>query len=1363
MDLKEPLVNKPPKQEKQRKYLEGNFFYTYGMMWVTKMIEIGNKKPFQQDMHWPLRDNESSHYLLKTAKEKWQRTRNPGIVKVLFSIHKRMIFVAILTSLLAAFAEYTGPLIINLAISYVEQPDRDIQYGILLVAGVAVSRFLQAFLYAQSDLLTEVTGINLKNSMTAMIYDKITKFSLMRAIEHSTGSIVNHVQVDADKIYNLCVAIGGSIIMPLQIGFGVYLTCSIVGKAFLAGVGVIVVMGLVNVYIGSVYYKYQKIVMEKKDERMKITNEAMGAIKYIKMLGWEEIFLQKIYKARDNELSFLKRQFLATAFSIFALWLTPMLMTTAIFGFYIFSGHDLTAADAFTVLSVLNILTGPIRALPSIITMGLEAKVAMARVDKFLKAEELTTKDLVYTNDPTNPIAIKIENGSFYWLSAEEKKKKQEAKEKEEKEKEKKNKKEKKAKKKEKTKKTEPAEESKEDTEANKSLVVSSNLSENLSSTTEKSEIADSSEDQYVLKDLDIEIKRGEFVAILGDVGSGKSSFLYSLLGEMKYDENNPPKFLVNGSIAYVGQQPWIQNTTVKKNILFGKEYDEQRYSEAIYFSNLKDDLKVLVKRDETEIGEKGVNLSGGQKARVSLARALYFDPDIYLLDDPLSAVDAHVGNFILEECFATHLRNKTRVLITHKVESLKYVDYIYVLQKGRIVAKGTLDTLNENKIFTDMINKFKLEVEESAEEKVEEGKEKKENEISLEKPKKEADNTSLGMTTQTTETTKPLDPDEKEIIDKLMLDEDREIGEVSGKVWWSYFKYYGGYFYFFIVIFVMTIWIALMTGSNFWLAYWSDNIKTGENSNSYFFGIYCWLALSFALFCLIRALMLLLQSLKCSRTMHNDMIARIIRAPVNLFFDRVPIGRLLNRFSKDLTTIDNYIAVTFGSTLVCIFSVLADIVVCLIAGSFYIFPLVLICFWIGVYFQKRYMKVNREVTRLENISKSPVVSFFSESLNGLTYIRAYNKHNEFIDKYLTLQDENIKNLILRTGLGNWFSLRITLCTILVQVPTVLIPLIISVPNPNASGIVGLLMSYVLVVNDDMLWTLRLLSEFESKLINFERCRAFTQVEKEREPKTKEPEKVANFSASWPERGEVEFRNYSTRYRPNLPLVIKNLSCTIKSGEKVGIVGRTGSGKSTLFLSLCRIIEPENGSIFIDGVNISEIGLDDLRRKITIVPQDPMLFKGTIRENMDVLNKYTDEEIWMALERVCLKEKFEKDQGLKSEIKDSGGNLSAGEKQLLCIGRAILEKNKIILIDEATSNIDPRTEQTILKTIHDNFTDCTVITIAHRLKTVIESDRILVMSNGEKLEFDSPKNLLADESSYFYNLWKEHEKNTTLD
>jgi len=535
------------------------------------------------------------------------------------------------------------------------------------------------------------------------------------------------------------------------------------------------------------------------------------------------------------------------------------------------------------------------------------------RINKFLAAEEINT-EYIKKNEVDYPdVAVKVKNGNFYWLTEEEKKLKQKKEEEEEKQKQ----------------------EGKEKKQEVPVSEISSPASENEG-------------EKLILKDINLEVKKGSFVAILGDVGSGKSSLLFSLAGEMKVPDNtSPPEIVINGDVSHVPQQSWILNATVKKNIIFGNEFDQRKYDEALKYSCLQSDLDILINKDETEIGEKGVNLSGGQKARVSLARALYKNSDIYLLDDPLSAVDAHVGNFILKECFVGYLKDKTRVLVTHKFESLKYVDYIYIFNKGQIVQEGTLEVLQNTEIFQEIKEKYNMinKKEESAQ------KEEIVEEIKLTKqPSKE-------------EKAKETPIEDKELLEKLMLAEDKEEGAVGMNVWKMYFSYYGGWFFYVIFLIVMIASTISQTGANLWLSYWSDNAE--KHSRNYYFAVYVAFGVGFAVFAFIAVIMVRIQSIKFARFIHKEMVSKIIRAPLNLFFDRVPSGRILNRFSKDLNVVDERLAGMFRSTVEQFLTLLTSISICVIVGSLWVFPLAVVFFSFCYRLNKKFTNINREVTRL--------------------------------------------------------------------------------------------------------------------------------------------------------------------------------------------------------------------------------------------------------------------------------------------------------------------------------------------------------------------------------------------------------------
>ena len=591
----------------------------------------------------------------------------------------------------------------------------------------------------------------------------------------------------------------------------------------------------------------------------------------------------------------------------------------------------------------------------------------------------------------------------------------------------------------------------------------------------------------------------------------------------MRHDTQAVPQVEIDGSIGYVSQHPWILNTTVKQNVTLDEVFNPQRYQDAIKYSCLESDLRILIKRDETEIGEKGVNLSGGQKARVSLARSLYKDCDIYLLDDPLSAVDAHVGSFILRECIKGYLKHKTRVLVTHNTESLKHVDFIYIMKRGSIVGSGRYEDLKDTALFHEIEEHAKKTENEEEEKGAEQAEDAtfKSTVVELEAETlaqngelSQPEITKFQAKEERSDQTEPSNNVKDDLNDKLMLDEDKEVGTVSLEVFESFIKYYGGLCYMIFLCLVVIIWVTMLIGSSFWLSYWSDDVDEIHFSKKTYFIIYSSLGMGQVFFSLFRSILIYIQALKCARIVHQDMIARILRAPINLFFDRVPIGRLLNRLSQDLTVIDSSLAPAWNWWLGMAFLLIGDLVVCIIVGSLWVLPVVVMVFLLSLQIQRRFTKINREAVRLRSISKSPIVSFFSESLNGITSIRAYQEEVKFADKFHHLQNAYIKNLILVAGLTNWLSLRITLSSILVVTPTLAIPLLVNTNNLISPGMIGILCSYVIILSDDIIGFLWSLSFFESSLVSLERCKAFTEITPEAPARTVDTSSIEGFSST---------------------------------------------------------------------------------------------------------------------------------------------------------------------------------------------------------------------------------------------------------
>ncbi|CAD8156307.1 unnamed protein product [Paramecium pentaurelia] len=827
---------------------------------------------------------------------------------------------------------------------------------------------------------------------------------------------------------------------------------------------------------------------------------------------------------------------------------------------------------------------------------------------------------------------------------------------------------------------------------------------------------------ELILKNIEMLIAPGQLVSIIGDVGSGKTSFVQSLLGEMLYKDG--PKVQIYGQIAYVSQKAWIQNATVRDNILFGKPYHQQSYEKAIHYSCLKQDMEILINSDQTVIGEKGINLSGGQKARISLARAIYSDASIYLLDDPLSAVDSHVGNFLMKECILNHLKNTTRILITHSLNYCKYADYIYLFDNGQIFEKGIYSDLKLSKRFQNIAEKCNM-VEEVNENNVQIQKTQEDTQLTTTKEHKINAN------------------------DNIIIAEERHKGEISFSVFNQYFEYGGGYCNFILVLIIMIFWILTYLGSSLWLSEWT--LSTYELSNYSYLIIYFIFGCLQALLAFIRALTIIRQSIKSSSKIHDEMMDCLMYAPQCQFFERVPLGRIMNRLTKDINQLDTEIYMNISWLYTKVSQLASHIFLNIYASTYLMLFPIFIFFGVCMKIQRGYTRASRELQRLELMSKSPILSYFSETLTGLTTIRSYQQVNQFIKTFGQKLDENRKIVEAQVITNAWFTQILGLTSLIVNMSAIIYCILYT----NNPALAGLVMTYASNIDMNIQQTIESISSLENDMISFERCQAFTTIEKENRN-----EKKITLN-NWPSSGSVEFKSLSVQYRQNLPYALNKISFKINPMDKIGIVGRTGAGKSTITMSILRLLDRTEGQILIDDIDTQNISLKQLRESITSIIQDAVIFNGTIRDNLDPLNKCSDDEIKQVLLDCCLDKLTENRNGLYSNLYEDGDNLSAGEKQLLCIARAILKKSKIILIDEATANIDVDTEHKIQDTISKAFKNCTVITIAHRINTILNCDKIIVINKGQVQEYGLTKELLNNEQSTFYQIYSESQLNNT--
>uniref|UniRef100_A0A8C5H211 ABC-type glutathione-S-conjugate transporter n=1 Tax=Gouania willdenowi TaxID=441366 RepID=A0A8C5H211_GOUWI len=827
-----------------------------------------------------------------------------------------------------------------------------------------------------------------------------------------------------------------------------------------------------------------------------------------------------------------------------------------------------------------------------------------------------------------------------------------------------------------------------------------------------------SAEGPPCLKRMSVCVPRGSLVAVVGHVGSGKSSLLSAMLGET---EKRSGQVTVKGSVAYVPQQAWIQNATVQDNIVFGREKLKTWYHRVLEACALLPDLDILPAGDATEIGEKGLNLSGGQKQRVSLARAVYRKADVYLLDDPLSAVDAHVGQHIFDKVIGPKgvLGDKTRILVTHGMSFLPQADLILVLVDGEITESGSYqELLGRHGAFAEFIHTFA-------------NTERKES----------------SMQRGTNTITQVL---YYVLIDlgKLTEVDKARTGRVRLEMYKKYFKTIG-----LAIIIPIVFLYAFQQGAslayNYWLSMWADDPIVNGTQIDTDLKLTVFGALGFvqgvAIFGTTVAISIC--GIIASRHLHMDLLINVLRSPMS-FFERTPSGNLLNRFAKEIDAIDCMVPDGLKMMLSYVFKLMEVCIIVLMATPFAAVIILPLAF-LYAFVQSFYVATSCQLRRLEAVSRSPIYTHFNETVQGASVIRAFGDQSRFILQANKRVDFNQTSYFPRFVATRWLAVNLEF----VGNGVVLAAAILSVMGRStlSPGIVGLAVSHSLQVTGILSWIVRSWTDVENNIVSVERVNEYAETVKEASWTID----GSSLPSAWPHKGAIEFQDYGLQYRKGLELALKGISLQIHEREKVGIVGRTGAGKSSLALGIFRILEAAKGNIFIDGINIADIGLHDLRSRITIIPQDPVLFSGSLRMNLDPFDTYTDEEVWSSLELAHLKNFVSNlPDKLNHECSEGGENLSLGQRQLVCLARALLRKTKILVLDEATAAVDLETDTLIQSTIRTQFEDCTVLTIAHRLNTIMDYTRVIVMDKGHISETDSPSNLLSQRGQ-FYRMCRE--------
>ncbi|XP_046390511.1 ATP-binding cassette sub-family C member 5-like [Ischnura elegans] len=1339
------LMNLLPyrKSAGNKKMLPSNnagLFSFVSLSWLTSTMWKAYKKGLTVEDLFELQESDRAEGTSRRLERLWceeesQKGRNSSLPLVVWRFVRTRAIVAMALMVFAVIFQFAGPAWIQrFILDYVEDPSQPLEWGFSLVGILFMCQLLRNYCFGGSYVLGLHTGVRVQGALQFLIYKKM--LLLHSGGEKALSQVITFCTNEQERIFE-AVSMGVLILgTPVMFTMSVVYSCQILGPWALLGNLIILLFYPLMAVIASFTSHVRVQTVRITDQRVSLMSEILNNIKLIKMYAWEASFTDKICQVREEERRSLQKAAFLQSFSNTVTPSITLLASISTFLGYSLSGHPLYPAQAFTIFSVFTAMQFSVGTLPYGIKCLAEATVSLRKMQKFLQRHNHKPNIIKPSKDGTDEVKdmVLIKDGSFAWDILEEDIPPT----------------------------SQPKHSKKRICKKHRGAVVKSNSRDNK----EISGIFLGKDDEReippaTLQGINFSLKKGKLVAVCGGVGSGKSSLLSAVMGDMLVVSG---RVEVNGSIAVVSQQAWIFNDTVQENILFGLPLDHDRYKNVLDVCCLNRDLKLLPNGDMTEIGERGTNLSGGQKQRISIARAVYAEKEIILLDDPLSAVDARVARRIFEYCIRGALKDRTILFATHSLQFLPECDEIIFLKDGVISERGTHEELMS--LAGDYYQLMQFD------------ETRKENSESDNKPK---------PSRQDSEQSPVREFKGGEAEGKMTAAEEHSMQRTGYKAFLRFSKYCGGYWVMASLLCLILLFTLARLFSGIWLQIWLDEgdgsggamvanwkanssiagtnlteneLKGSVNDNPYLWFYQTIYGLSFVVLMtigLVKGVGIARQLLFGSSALHDTMLRKVMKCPIS-FFDITPPGRILQRFSRDMDEMDVRVPFFFEFVWQGLMYVITQLV--LVCFIFPVFSIALsIASGLFAFLDIWLNKGLKEAKKIDNFLKSPVLNHIASSMAGLSVIRAYGRHRVFLERFCARLNHTLASDFMFRSSIRWFTFRMDM--IAVATVTLISLIVVLLRSSVSSAQAGLALSCVFGVSTFVPYVMQLKSEMQARFTSVERILEYAEELEEEENVIMDPEDkgctpedvVIVPPMDWPQNGDIEFNNVQLRHRPNLPLVLFGINAKIAGGEKVGVVGRTGAGKSSLLGALLRLVKLSAGNIKIDGIDVSKVCLHKLRSTIAIIPQDPVLFHGTLRYNLDPFSEHADESIWQALEKSHLKDKVMKeDKQLLMVVESDGENFSVGEKQLICLARALLRRNKILLLDEATASVDLETDSLIQNTVREEFSSCTVITIAHRIHTITSYDRVMVLDAGKVVEFDKPEALMIRPDSQFHQM-----------